>query len=516
MAYKTFAAIDIGSYELGMKIFEISARKGMKEIDYIRHRIELGTDSYFSGKLSFDRVDELCKLLREFTAIMAGYKVEAYKAYGTSAIRETENTLILLDQIRMRTGIKIDILTNSEQRFLDYKSVASRGEQFKEIIEQGTAIVDIGGGSIQISLFDNDMLVTTQNIRPGVLRMREELSKIQYNSKHLKDIVNEMVDDQLLNFKRMFMEGRNIKNIVLVDDYMSLILTSNKVSASVDGAIEANAFRQFIDSLNRKTSMQMAEELGIPEENSSLLQLSAILVKRIVDLLDAQLIWAPGVSLCDGIAYEYAETNHLIKTPHNFEEDILASARDINHRYMGSTERIKSREENALMLFDTTRKINGLSKRDRLLLQIACILSESGKYISLSNVGDSSYSIIMATEMIGLSHIEREIVANIVKYMYQPFEYYKILNNKTTLDQDSYLKIAKLTAIMRLADSLNISNKIKNKTIKATLHDNELVIQVETNEEYTLEYGQFDSKASFFEEVFSVKPYMKLKVISYK
>ena len=228
-------------------------------------------------------------------------------------------------------------------------------------------------------------------------------------------------------------------------------------------------------------------------------------------MLDAKQIWAPGVSLCDGIAYEYAEENQLMKTTHNFEEDILASARNVNHRYMGSIERIQSREENALMLFDTTRKINGLSKRDRLLLQIACILSESGKYISLSNVGDSSYSIIMATEVIGLSHIEREIVANVVKYMYQPFEYYKILNNRTSLEQDDYLRIAKLTAIMRLADSLNISNRNKRKTIKTTLHDNGLLIQVQTAEEYTLEYGQFDAKASFFEEVFNVKPYMKWK-----
>lgn len=511
MAYKTFAAIDVGSYELEMKIFEISAKKGMKQIDDIRHRIELGTDSYFSGKISFDRVDELCRMLREFTTIMQGYKVDAYRAYGTSAIRETENTSILLDQIQMRTGIKIEVLSNSEQRFLDYKSVASKGERFKEIIEQGTAIVDIGGGSIQISLFDNDMLVATQNIRPGVLRMREELGKIQFQSKHLKDIVNEMVNDQMLNFKRMFMEGRNIKNIILVDDYMSLILRSNRAGTLIEGAIDTKSYRTFVDTLSSKTTRQMAEELGISEENSSLLYLSAILVRQIVDLLDADIIWAPGVSLCDGIAYEYAEKNHLIKAPHNFEEDIIACARNINHRYLGSLERIQSREENALTIFDTTRKINGLDKRDRLLLQIACILSECGKYISLSNVGESSYSIIMATEMIGLSHIEREIVANVVKYLYQPFDYYRILNDKYALNEEAYLKIAKLTAILRLADGLNVSNKKKRSNIKAALHENEFVIQVETMDEYTIEYGSFPNKASFFEEVFSVKPYMKLK-----
>ena len=71
---------------------------------------------------------------------MESYKVIAYKAYGTSAIRETENTLILQDQIEQRTGIRVEILSNSEQRFLDYKSIASKGETFRRIIEEKTAI----------------------------------------------------------------------------------------------------------------------------------------------------------------------------------------------------------------------------------------------------------------------------------------------------------------------------------------------------------------------------------------
>ena len=41
MQYTVFAAIDIGSYELEMKIFELSKNKGMKELDCIRHRLEL-------------------------------------------------------------------------------------------------------------------------------------------------------------------------------------------------------------------------------------------------------------------------------------------------------------------------------------------------------------------------------------------------------------------------------------------------------------------------------------------
>ena len=172
---RTFAAIDVGSYELAMKVFEFNGKGNMRQIDCLKHKIDLGTDTYAAGKISYERVDELCQVLREFVRIMKSYKVENYRAYGTSAIRETENTAIILDQIEQRTGIRIEVLSNSEQRFLHYKSIASRGENFNRIIEKGTAIVDIGGGSIQVSLFDKDSLVATQNMKLGVLRLREQL-----------------------------------------------------------------------------------------------------------------------------------------------------------------------------------------------------------------------------------------------------------------------------------------------------------------------------------------------------
>ncbi len=123
---KLFAAIDVGSYEVGMKIVEFSKKNGMKEIDYIRHRIELGTDTYNTGKISQERVDELCETLSRFTQIMEDYRVDDYRSYGTSAIRETENTLIVTEQIKLRTGLTVEVLSNSEQRFLHYKAIASK------------------------------------------------------------------------------------------------------------------------------------------------------------------------------------------------------------------------------------------------------------------------------------------------------------------------------------------------------------------------------------------------------
>ena len=223
MAVKTFAAIDVGSYEIAIKVFEISAKNGLKEIDHVRHRIELGTDTYHTGKISYARMDELCTVLSQFQQVMDTYQVKNYQACATSAIRETENTRIVLDQIRLRTGLNVEVISNSEQRFLDYKSVALRGEKFDRIIEKGTAFLDIGGGSTQISLFDHSRLLTTQNLRLGILRLRDKIADLRPKTIRYEQYIEELVDNELHTFRKLYLKDFSVENVIVVDDYIPFI-----------------------------------------------------------------------------------------------------------------------------------------------------------------------------------------------------------------------------------------------------------------------------------------------------
>lgn len=96
MAVRRFAVIDVGSYESEMKIFEVSSKE-LIEVDHIRHILELGKDTYRTGSVSFDNIEELCKVLYRFGMIMKEYRVEDYRAKATSAIREAKNSHMVLD-----------------------------------------------------------------------------------------------------------------------------------------------------------------------------------------------------------------------------------------------------------------------------------------------------------------------------------------------------------------------------------------------------------------------------------
>lgn len=508
MATRTFAAIDVGSYELAMKIIEFDRKGNMKQIEHIRHRLDLGTDTYHTGKVSVENMNELCKVLSEFAQIMKAYKVDAYKAYGTSAIREADNTILVREQIRTRTGLDVDVISNSEQRFLNYKSVASRGIIFDDFIKDGTVIMDIGGGSIQISLFDNASLVTTKNIRLGVLRVQDMLHHLSPRTRDFDEVLDELIDNQLYFFKRQHLKGKDIKNIILVDDYISNAIGNIHPDTQI---IETAEFKEMARLSKSISISELAKKFKIAEEMAELMVPAIAMVSRLIKITKAETIWLPGVDISDGIAYEYGESEKLINNPHDFENDIVSAAEVLAKRYNSNKDRNQLVERVAMEIFDSTKKLHQLDKRDRLLLRIAAILGDCGRFMSLEAAAECGYQIIMANEMIGLSHMEREIVANVVRFNKLPFKYYDELSSEIKIDKASYIRVAKLSALFRIADGICRSHRVKVNSVRATIKDNELILSVDSDESMALEKGFFYRKSALFEEMFSVKCRLKYK-----
>lgn len=507
MAVTTFAAIDIGSYELMLKVYEMNGRNGLKQLDCVRYRLDLGKDTYTAGRISFDKMNELCEQLQKFKEIMKSYKVEQYRICTTSAIRETENTRLVLEQIKTKTGMTVDVLSNSEQRFLEYKALATREETFNEMIQKETAVADIGGGSLQMSLFDKDRLIATQNMRLGAVRIKERLEESSYRSTRYITMIEELIENDLEAFERLYLQEQKLKNIIVTGEVATRLIHGIGMESQF---VSGKQYLKFYKDTISKSPEQIGKELGMSPDYTQMIYPVMVLLRSIIKRTKAEALWAPDTHLCDGMAYDYGVSKRLIKERHNFEEDIIAAAGNISRRYMCNPEHTVKVRSYAVQIFDAMKKVHGLGKRERLLLEIIAMIHDCGKYISLSYAPQSSYNIIMSTEIIGLSHLEREIVANTIMYNTLAMPRQEILLQK--LGEKAYLTVYKLSAILKVANVLDRSHKQKVDAVRATLKDGELVISVDAKEEIALEKQVFVEKARFFEEVFCVKVNLKIKV----
>ena len=503
MAVMTFSAIDIGSYEVSMKIFELSKKIGFRELNDVRYSLELGKGVYSNGKLDTQMLDVLCETLNDFKRMMQDFGVVEYRACGTSALRELANPLIIVEQIYRRTGFKVEILSNAEQHFLGYKSIAAIERGFKKMIQKGTAILDVGGGSLQVSLFDKDALVTTQSLKMGSLRIRQRLQELEKTTIHYDKLVEEFIRNDLTNFQRLYLKDRDIKNVILMGDFITDMIFQEEMK---DKIITRNEFMKRYEDTVDKTEDVLAQEMEIDPEYASLVVPTMVVCRSFIDIFQAEALWAPGVSLLDGIAYDYAEKKKFIRSVHNFENDILVTSKNIAKRYSSSKSHIQGTMNLCLNIFDSMKKVHGMGKRERLLIQIAALLHDCGKYISMGNVSECSYQIIMSTEIIGLSSLERKMIAYAVRYNTTAFVYYdEIQMLGAGIDRESYIKIAKMTAILRLANAMDRSHCQKVKGIKTVLKDRELQMVMDSSQDISLELGLLQDKVAFFEEVFGIR-----------
>lgn len=510
MKITMFAAIEITSYEIGMKIYELS-QKEMKEITYVRHRMELGKDVYRLGRLSNERVEELCRGLNGFLRIMNEYGVTQYRACATAVFLELESSALLLDRIYVKTGILVEVLSNSESRFLSYKSIASQEKDFDRIIQKGTAIIDVGGESIQISLFDKDTLVSTQNIRIGTNRLKERLTNVYEQSSRFEQVVEEIANNALKTYRKLYLKDRKIENVIMVGDYSGYFLHYIKQETSENHVMSAEDFYKFYREMLEKNPQEILNTLGIPSENEALILTTLVVYRKLIEETQAQEIWLSSLNLCDGLTYDYAEKHKILKSAHDFENDIIVSAKNMGKRYQSNKNHVNVMTDLALTIFDKTRTIHGMEKRDRLLLQIAVLLHDCGKFISMQHSAECSYNIIMASEIIGLSHAEREIVANIVKYNSQDILSFEEFAQSSALNREQYIKVCKLAAILRVSNAMDRSHKQKIRELRVTLKDDRMILTVDTLEDITLEQGLLSEKAEFFEDVFGITPVLRRK-----
>ena len=142
-------------------------------------------------------------------------------------------------------------------------------------------------------------------------------------------------------------------------------------------------------------------------------------------------------------------------------------------------------------------------------MRVVCILHDCGKYISLSNTSECTYTIIKQSEILGLTHKEREIVAIVSALNRRDLLSYSELADRFT--EEEYWVMVQLLAILKVANAMDRSHKQKFKNVHMSVKDKKLDILIEANSSISLEKGLFKEKADFFEEVFAIRPVIREK-----
>ena len=497
--------IDIGSNGIRLKIGQ-NIKNKYSVIEEIEYPLNLGRDTFNLGKISFEKADQCCAILKDFLQVCTEYGVKEPKVVATTAIREASNRDYVLDQIKIQTGTQVKILDNQEEKYYIFRMMCSLIQKEDKC---SALMAYIGSGNLGVSCLENGDINYAQNIKLGSLRINELFEMTQQYSKDYYIVVEEYLESIINNLEGYIPE--TIQNFVVSGSDIRTICALCSAEARENVYyIDKERLVRLYDEIKYKSVALIQRDYNLPYEKAEVILPAICIYNSFLTFTKAEKIIAPYVHLVDGLIYELLYPKDFAIINKDFTRGTLLSARNIAKRFNCDGSHAATVEKYALTIFDKMKKEHDLSQRERLILQVAAILHDVGKYVNQLSAYKHSYEIISNLDIIGLSAKEIEIAANICYY------YVKSDMRRTEfmlLSARERIIIAKLSAILRLADSLDRSHRHKFDTIAVKVTDEKIMITIQTDKNVELEEWYFDLKADFFEEVFGIKSVLSVKKV---
>ena len=165
----TFAAIDIGSNSVRLKISRLQAGR-LKEIHEDREVTRLGEGVFSGGLLSPESMSQTVRVLRRFNRAMQECGTDSVKVVATAALRDARNSRTFLEWVRSTTGWTIEIISGLEEARLIHLGIVSAGR----LGAHSVLLVDLGGGSCELTLSREGQLRDTVSLPLGAVRLTGE------------------------------------------------------------------------------------------------------------------------------------------------------------------------------------------------------------------------------------------------------------------------------------------------------------------------------------------------------
>ena len=504
------AVIYLGSSALYMEIAEQNLDNELKVLEEVEYPLNLGHDTFAGNKISFAKVDEMWKTLINFKKLINDYQIQKVKVIATTAIREAKNRDYILDQIRIKTGFSVEVFDDSQEKKYIYRGILKRIKDNSDLDIKNSLISYIGTGRLGVAVYSDGYIRSTQNIRAGSLKLSEILGEIQERTNKFYIVVEEYLSSFTYMLKS-FLPQEKIDCFIASGKEIELISKLCDVQQKNGFSyIPKDRFFELYNEIKDKTPNQVKKMYSLSAEKAEILLPSMALYKEIFNLTASDTIIAPFVSILDVILFDVLNPKQAKQDEIDFYQNTLLSARSIGEKYNYNRAHADKVEEFVLKIFDETQRIHGLGKRARNLLQVATILHDVGKFISLKRHYYNSYDLIRSSNILGLNNRELEIVANIARYhsrkdpKKEDRSYYKLSNKDRVL-------MSKLVSILRLADSLDRGHKNKFNNLVVKLKENKLILTIITNEPTLLEEWTFKQKSNLFKDVFGIKTELKKK-----
>jgi exopolyphosphatase / guanosine-5'-triphosphate,3'-diphosphate pyrophosphatase len=497
------AAIDIGTNSIHMIVVRVRPDLSFEVIDREKEMVRLGAGGLDGRSLTDAARTSALQTLAKFRRLADSHKVDETVAAATSAIREADNGGDFIAEVAKRTGIKIRVISGTEEARLIHMAAVYG-------VHMGgspAVVIDIGGGSVEVSLGTASHLTHARSFKLGVIRLTERFVRSDplssRDERRLVKHINKEIGAHLDSIA-----ARRFERVIGTS---GTILSLGALALSEEGLVDTDALRnrrvsaKAIHRLRKRlTGVDLDARLhidGFDPRRADIIVAGSVLLDSVLKRLGAEDITLCDLALREGLVLDYIHRNTAtIRKIERYPDVRRRSVVELGERCGYSATHARHVAQLAMAIFDQTRAFHEMGDREREWLEYGALLHDAGVHISYERHHRHSYYLIKNGELRGFDPEEIEIIALLARYHRQAtpkknHEGYGPLKGRMR-------KIVRtLAAMLRLAEGLDRSHAQVVTALDVVPRGNEYLIRLRASGDAELELWAANRHSGPLQEV---------------
>ena len=486
--------VDLGSNTARLVDYLLEPGEWYRLTHQIRQPVRLGQGLGRDGLISENAMQRAENALQLFAQYAKSTGLGRLEVLGTSALRDASNRDEFVRRVS-HLGLDIQVLSGEEEARLGVLAVAN-GFDFED-----AAVMDLGGGSAQLSLMKDRQFDAGRAYPLGAVRLTErflvsdppkqsQVRALEAAAEAELGGVVRSIREQGLPLVAMGGTIRNLARAVQKEQQYPLLERVHGYFLS-RGDLEALA-----DRLLGLKAKKRSRIPGIKSDRADVIVAGALVYRWLLRQSGLDGVWISGSGLREG-----ALLKHLLPPPHLIDDLRSFSVRNLLQQYTQSKEHVELTQELSAKLFAGLQPIHRFADRELDLLDAAAVLQDIGLAVNYFRHDRHGAYLVSSAPLMGFTHREQALLAQLVRYHLSGRPR---LGNFEALcggEEDTRLLLT-LAACLRLADHLERPRARRVRDLEVEIGDSEVVVRPVAEEDLALELWQIDQHGEIFEAAF--------------
>ena len=494
------ACVDTGSNAIRFMAVEFKGPDDYATLHAERVPIRLGHQVFLTGRLAPETMDATVEAFERFGRYLEQFEIEHYRAVATSAVREARNGPLLAERIARETGIRLKAITGSEEARLVHLAVAARID-----LEGGRwLLVDLGGGSVELSLVDDSGMLWSETHSMGSVRLLERLAEPDNEPRAFQRLLSKYVAAMNIPAPAQYWQPTGFIGCGGNIEALAKLAAPGKPDNGVS-RLPVSGLDSAIGLLARLSYSERIEQLGLRHDRADVILPAAVVFRRLAELTGATEILVPHIGVKEGVTLDLlTDLNARATNDTRQEQQLTQAAVSFGRRYMFDEAHGRHVAKLAVSVFDQLESLHGQGTQARHLLKVAAILHDIGVFVAMKKHHKHTLYILGNSEIPGLSTREMAIVGNVARYHRKshPRSHHRAYASLAPRDR---VLVDHLGAILRLVDGMDRQRRQLIRSVTATPDGRRLRLTADCDGDVLLERWTVAQKKDLFEETFGLR-----------